>query len=313
MGLTLTLCGLAAAVARGETFKMVDGSTLDGEIVSGNEKGAVLKLADGSYSQRVDWERFSPEDLKNLSKNPKFAKYAQPLVIDDEPTEAQKKKAAKPAIVIKPVENKLARPANPALIGGFFTSPVGWLILLALYAANLWAAFEVAIFRAQPVGLVCGVAAVAPIVAQIVFLSMPTRMDNAAMAEGAGIVGAVPEAVAEGKQKLAASLKIAYAKPETDVVVPGSEAPTIFKRGDFMFNRRFFESHFANFFGVIRRDKNKASVLVIKTSKNEFHAQRITRIAANDMHIEVHKGHGKEEVSIAFVEIQEVQLQPGGP
>jgi len=36
---------------------------------------------------------------------------------------------------------------------------------------------------------------------------------------------------------------------------------------------------------------------------------RITRIAANDMHIEVRKGAATSEVPIAFVEIQEIQLK----
>lgn len=309
MGLALTLCGLAAAVARGETFKLADSTTLDGEIVSANEKGAVLRLADGAYSDRVNWERFSPEDLKKLVQNPKCSKYVQALIIEDEPSEAEKKKAAKPAIVIKPVENRLERPADPALIGGFFTSSVGWLVLLALYAANFWAAFEVAVFRAQPVGLVCGISAVAPIIGQIVFLSMPTRLPHHEAAPGeAGVAG---EGAAEPEQKYGANLKIAYATPETDVNVPGNEPPTIFKRGEFMFNRRFFETRFSNFFGMIRRDRDKAAVLVIKTSRGEFLATRITRIAASDMHVEILRGSAPEEVAIPFVEIQEVQLKHG--
>jgi hypothetical protein len=310
MGLALTLCGLAAAVARGDTYKLIDGATLEGELVAPNDKSVVVRLLDGSYSERVNWERFSQDDLKKLLKNPKCAKYVEPLVIEDEPSEAEKKRAAKPALVIKPVENRLERPAHPALLGGFFTSSVGWLVLLALYAANLWAAFEVAVFRAQPVGLVCGLAAVAPIVGQIVFLSMPTRLDKAGVLERAE--GAAGEGAAEPQQKYGAHLKIAYATPETDVTVPGNAPPAIFKRGEFMFNRRFFESRFSNFFGMIRRDKDKAAVLVIKSSRGEFLAARITRIAASDMHIEIRKGSGTEEVAIPFVEIQEVQLKHGG-
>ena len=37
--------------------------------------------------------------------------------------------------------------------------------------------------------------------------------------------------------------------------------------------------------------------------------QRITRISANDMHLQVQKGHASEELMVPFIEIQEVQLK----
>jgi hypothetical protein len=312
IGLALTICGLGAVAARGETFTLTDNSTLDGELVAGsaNEKGVILKLDSGAYSDRVTWERFSQDDLKKLAKNAKVAKFVQALIIEDEPTIEQKKRAVKPPITIKPVESRLQPPENPALIGGFFSSSVGWMILLLIYAANIWAAYEVAIFRAQPVGLLCGLAAVAPMVTQVVFLCLPTRMPKEeAAGEAAG--GAPGEGGAEAEQKIGANLKIAYSAPEAEAPAAGHEQPAIFKRGEFMFNRRFFETRFGNFFGMIRRDKDKTAVLVIKTSRGEYLAQRITRIAASDMHIEVHKGTASEEIAVSFVEIQEVQLKHG--
>jgi len=36
---------------------------------------------------------------------------------------------------------------------------------------------------------------------------------------------------------------------------------------------------------------------------------RITRIAANELHLQVQKGHASEEVMIPFIEIQEVRLK----
>jgi hypothetical protein len=300
---------MAAMFARGETFSLVDGSRLEGEIVSATEKGAVIRLPDGKYSDRVAWEKLAQDSLRSVAGNPKFARFVQGLVMEDE-EEQQKKKPAKPAIVVKPVETRLDRPANPALIGGFFGSAVGWLVILALYAANLWAAYEVALFRAQPVGLVCGAAALVPIIPQIIYLSLPTRMPASETAIAAE--GALPgDAGADAAPKLGAGLKIAYdAPPEEEDRAPAQ--PTIFKRGEFMFNRRFFETRFTNFFTLVRRDKDKGAVLVIKTSRAEYTAQRITRITANDMHIEVAKGSATEEVPVSFVEVQEVQLRPGG-
>jgi hypothetical protein len=306
LALGLMVLGLVSGDGLADVYTLTDGAKLEGEIVSVTEKGAILRLPDGAYSDRVAWERFSQDDLKTLARNSKYGRYVQGLIIEDE-LEVARKKPARPSIVVKPVENRLETPDNPALIGGFFGSSVGWLVLLALYAANLWAAYEIAIFRAQSVGLVCGLAAVVPVLPQIVFLSMPTRMPKeepavAGEAAGAGAEGAVAE------QKFGANLKVAYEAPPAEDLDKAA-APTIFKRGDFMFNRRFFETRFTNFFGLVRRDKDKHSILVIKSSRGEYTARRISRISANDMHLEIAKGPATEEVSIPFVEIQEVQLR----
>ena len=50
-------------------------------------------------------------------------------------------------------------------------------------------------------------------------------------------------------------------------------------------------------------------LLVIKSSRGEYFGQRISRIAANDLHLQVQRGHASEEVMIPFVEIKEIRLQ----
>ena len=76
-----------------------------------------------------------------------------------------------------------------------------------------------------------------------------------------------------------------------------------------MFNRRFFETKFAGFFGIIRREADKNKVLVLKTAHGLIVAERITRITANDAHFEVLRGDSRQEVMVPFAEIQEVQLK----
>lgn len=309
MGLVLVwaLGGLLAATAQADTFKLTDGATLEGEIVSATEQGVVLRLADGGYSSRVGWDKLSQEDLKRLAKSPKYARFAEGLVLDEEP--AAKKQQAKPPVVIRSVENRLERPARPSLLGGLFGSGLGLLVLLVLYAANIWAAYEVAVFRAQPVALVCALAAVVPMIPQIVFLAMPTKMPATEAAPWE--TGADTGAAAEPEPKIGAGLKLAQA-PESAEEARKPAEPTVFKRGDFMFNRRFFETRFSNFFTLVRRDKDKGVMLVIKTSRASYTANRITRITANEMHLEVSRGAATEEVTVPFVEIQEVQLVSGG-
>jgi hypothetical protein len=60
---------------------------------------------------------------------------------------------------------------------------------------------------------------------------------------------------------------------------------------------------------VVRRDSEKDMVLLVKAARGTFAAQRITRISANELHLDVHKGHASEEVMVPFSEIQELQLK----
>ena len=50
-------------------------------------------------------------------------------------------------------------------------------------------------------------------------------------------------------------------------------------------------------------------VLVLITARGEFPGQRISRIAANDLHLQVQKGHATEEVMIPFTEVKEIRLR----
>jgi len=69
--------------------------------------------------------------------------------------------------------------------GALFSTGLGWFILVILYGGIIYAGYEVAIFRAQPVPLVMGLSAV-PFLGffvPIIFLAMPTRMQAGAAAE----------------------------------------------------------------------------------------------------------------------------------
>jgi len=83
----------------------------------------------------------------------------------------------------------------------------------------------------------------------------------------------------------------------------------IFQRGQYTFNRRFFETKFSGFFGVVRSAAEKDLVFTVKTMGGEFVVRRITRLAANDIHFEVLKGGISQEVMVPFAEIQEIWLK----
>jgi hypothetical protein len=278
-------------------------------VPSANDAGIQIRIGEGQY-ERVPWGKFSQEDLRKLGENPKLQPFVEPF-IEVTQEELIKKTDIGP---IKPTP-RLERPAPRSLLGALFGSSVGIVAILLMYAANLFAAYEVAIFRAQPVGLVCGVAAVLPLIGPIIFLSMPTRMSaryegeeaEAAAAEAAPPTFSVPSAQPEqGTGEAGGGLRLAHAEPAE---AAKSAQAQVFARGQYTFNRRFFETKFPGFFGVVRREAERGLVLVFKTSRGQFIAHRITRIAAGDLHVDVVHGSRTEEVMISFPEIQEVQLK----
>jgi hypothetical protein len=304
--------GLLARTAGADTFTLANGETISGELLSSsaNDAGVQIRTGEGKY-EKVAWDRFSQDDLKKFAQIKKMEPFVEPFI---EVTQEEKiKKTEVPNLKQPP---RLERPTSQSLFGAMFSSGLGLFIVLLLYAANIFAGYEVSIFRAQPVALVCGVSAVLPLIGPIIFLSMPTKVAAVAEtwetappagAEAAPAAEAVNPMQAEGAGHQAGGLKLAHTEAEQ----PQAALPptTTYQRGQFTFNRRFFETKFPGFFGVVRRDADRDMVLVIKAARGEYMGQRISRIAANDLHLQVQRGGASEEVMIPFQEIQQIQLK----
>jgi len=302
------VCGLASlltSLVRAEAFQLSDGQTLTGDPVSFDENGLIVRQSDGKYSERTPWPKFSQEDLKKIATNPKAARFVQPF-IEIPPEE----KAKRDEITLKPVP-RLERPAGGSLLGALFSSSVGLAVLLILYLANIYAGCGIARSREQPKGLVCGLSAVVPIIGPIIFLCLPARLKTGG--ETTPLAEAEPPAV----KAAAPSAEEAPGHPTTKLTLAPpdeSEAPAIpgtkvFARGEFMFNRRFFETKLPGFFALVRREIDRDMVLVIRTARGHYVVQRITRIAANDLHAQVTAGVVSQEIMIPFVEISQVTLK----
>lgn len=308
-GLVLGICAWFATSASAATIEFADGAKFTGDIVQ--KTPAYIQLRVESGYTNLDWSKISQDSLKELqtlatsSRDQKLAEYVAPYI--EVPEDEFIKKTQ---VEIKPAP-RLDRPEKGSLIGAMFKSSVGLVCLLLLYAANLYAAYEIATIRAYPPAMVCGIAAVAPLVGPIVFLCLKTKLpsregeeeaepDAPAAPAGAALPSASHgEATAPAEHDAAAGHVAAPALPQTQV----------FKRGQFTFNRRFIETKFSAFFTAVRRGDDKDLVLVVKSGRGEFVATRISRIAANDMHLEVHKGGASQEVQMPFLEIQEIQLK----
>ncbi len=314
LGVLLLSFGLLTGVVRADTFHLTDGSSVTGEIVSMDDKGVILKQADGSYADRLSWARVSQADLKDLDQNnPKAAAFVEPFI-----EITQDDKAQRTAIEVKEVPH-FGRPTGHSLLGAMFTSSTGLFALLLVYAANLYAAYEVSIFRAQPAGLVCGVSAVAPFIGPIIFLAMPSKLKarqadwnvpteqhvEPAIAAAIAAEQEVPvEPAAPGAAPAADGAPVPAAAPK-----PSLPPAKIFLRGQFTFNRRFFETQLGAYLVMTRPEAEKDKILTVRSNRGTFIAQRISRLSANDLQLQVQKGPGFEDIALPFVEIQEVQIK----
>ena len=309
------LCWLLAA-AGAESYPLADGTTVSGDVVSFNDNGIIFRTPDDKYIDRMPWVKFSQDGLKQLAQTPKIKPFVDPFIMPAAPA-----RISKPVVRVSDV-SRLDRSSPASLFGGLFSSGIGLLALLLIYAANIYAGYEIALFRRRPVPVVMGVSAVLPFVGPVIFLSLPDLRETAAAAEQMA-AEAVPVSEVEPHRFV-----VPGAKPEEEIHIvagswqagasaapPPSQAepePEIFQRGQFMFNRRFFETKFAGFFGIVRREADKNKVLQVKTPRGLIVAERITRITANDAHFEVMRGDSRQEVMVPFAEIQEVQLKHKG-
>jgi hypothetical protein len=309
--LSLLIFGLLPRIGLAEAYKLTTGETLNGEVLStsANDQGVQVKIGEGQY-QRVPWTSFSQEDLRAFAKNQKMEPFVAPFI---EVSQAEKLKKTEPNVKQPP---RLERPPKQSLVGAMFSSSLGILLVLLIYAANIYAGYEVAIYRARPPVLVAGLSAIPGLgfAAPIVFLSLPTQMKGTAGETKAAAADApAPAATDEiNPMKLESAEHPGGLRVAADTQTkskPALPEPVVYKRGQFTFNRRFFETKLAGFFGMIRRDAERDLVLTIKSNRGEFVADRISRIAANDFHIQVAKGPASEEVMISFQEVQEIRIK----
>jgi len=288
---------LSVSAFASETMTLVDGTTVSGDIVKFDDYDAMIHLSSDSFTNIV-WPRFSQDTLKQLAANPKYKAVAEPFI---NPAPAQ------PAQISVATPKRMTLPSNPSIFGGLFGSSLGLFILLVIYGANLYAAYEVAIIRGRPPAMVIAVAAVLPIAGPAIFLAMPVQMVSLeesptdALPEGGGPVpggpATVPGAEGEDIQVVPASWQGSKEEKKPE--------PQVFSRGKFTFNKRFIETKFAGFIGEPKGDAKNFSMSV-KTLKDKFEVECIKQLATAECILETPYG----QVTVAFSDIQEIILTP---
>jgi hypothetical protein len=296
----LCLSSLGACAA---SYELAGGQTLTGEPISADARGLVVKREDGSFAPRVPWTNFTQNALRQLSQNAKAKPFVEPFLETEE--ELASRKAAQ-EITVKPV-TRLERPDFHGGIGALFRSPLSMTLLLLVYLANLYAGFEVAIFRNYPIGVGIAIAAVAPIIGPAIFLCVPRRM-------------AVVRDQHEGEQLAAEhhaehivmpgqEVEEAAAAPPPVPSGPALPQPIIYQRGHFSFNRRFFETKMPGFLRMVPSESEKDMLIHVKSSRGDYVATRIAKLTPNEVYFHVSKGGASQDVAIPYTEVAEVQIR----
>jgi hypothetical protein len=229
-------------------------------------------------------------------------------------------KRAKPTVKLAKVEvPERYEKARPGFLGSIFTSGIGWFTLLILYAANLFAAYEIAIFRRRPVKIIVGICAAAPVVGPVTFLCMPEVKEEKAAApppvaaEEEVVHAPGPKGMHKGPGGLALGAHAAGPAADLPTIVP--EAPPApktqyFRRGEVSFNRRFMESKFAPFFKVVLADKEKDLFLVFNTVRGQYISQHVTKVGQADITVQIEAENGATcDENFPFNDIQEIQIR----
>jgi hypothetical protein len=312
-----------------QSFTLSSGETITGEPFHFDNNGVVFKHPDGRTSARVPWTNFPETVLKQFADNPKAKSFVAPyLDVPEEDT------APKKVIQVKQPE-RLERPVAKSMFGALFSSPLSIVLLGLAYVANLYAALEIASFRGRPVSLVCGLAAVVPFVTPVLFLCLPgSRGEVEAPVEPTPAPASAPThapaaaapayvpparpapaqhrpiplsgAATHQEEQEPAAEPPPPARPPAGPKIP---APVLYTRGQTMFNRRFFETKLAGFLRMVPSDAEKDMIILIKSSRGEFVGNRISKLQQDDLVLQFHKGTASADVTIPFMEIQEVQIR----
>ena len=297
----LAFCSAQPGFAQDQqSYPLASGEVVTGEPIHFNVQGAVLKRPDGSFSPRIAWTNFTEAALKQLGANSKAKPFVDQFLEpeDEGPAEAAQQLRTRPV-------PRLERPDFKAGLGALFASPLSITLLLLFWAANIYSAYEIAIFRNYPWPLVCGIAAVAPVLGPVIFLCLPTYIPGAEHAEELEPV----EAHAGHEVPLAEHAAAAPASTSAyKVAAPAHSGPEpiIYKRGQITFNRRFFETKLANFMKMMPSDAEKDLVVEVKSSRGDHVGPRLARVLPNELYLQVKKGDASHEVAIPYNEISEV-------
>ncbi|HTD66429.1 MAG TPA: hypothetical protein VK846_07875 [Candidatus Limnocylindria bacterium] len=284
-----TVCAQTAQI-----LKLTDGGAVSGRLVAFKDQHIQVALEGGGETPNytnVPWARLSQEALQQLMGNRQAAPYA--AIFLDPPVRERTANTPRKLTLVQPP--RLDRPQS----GSLFASPVMLVVLLLVFAANVYAGWEIGIYRQRPAAMVAAVSAFLPIVGPAIFLAMPTRRQK------------MEELVYEAppSEDTPIVMEEAPAPVVEQSEQPAVPQPVVYPRGQFTFNRRFFETKFAGFLKMVPGEAERDKVIHIKSARGEYTGQRLSKIEPNELLLQIRKGTATEDVMIPFSEIYEVTVK----
>lgn len=295
------LCGWLAGQAQAQTYIEFefDGQKMMARPMKFSDPCIEIAPQGGGPSKKIPWGHLSQATLKRLESVKTYGEFAKHF-IDPPPQNPPTGVAKQGRIQIKPVE-RMDRPST----GSLWASPITWFAFLLFYVGNIYAGYEIATFRSRNKVMVAGVCAAAPLIGPIIFLAMPTYVEPVAEE-------ATEEGAAEGEGEaatIAGATPAEEAAPVETAPVTPQEQVTVYARGQFTFNRRFFETKMAGFLKVVPGEAEKDMVIVVTSARGSHVGTRFVRLSPNDLTLLVVKGPASQEVVIPFTEINEVKIR----
>jgi hypothetical protein len=315
----------------GATYSLSSGEAITGEPFHFDANGVVFRYPDGRTSPRFAWTNFTEASLKDFAQNPKAQRFVSNFIESPEDEVRVKKE-----ITVK-TPPRLDRPIARSAVGALFASPLSIALLVLVYFANLYAAYEIAVYRRYPRAMVIAAAAVLPFAAPAVFLCLPTRTEEsepepeAAPTPEPAPQRSIPSAPPPRPAAAAYSPPARFStsaqsqpapgtapteapaeevqEPPPQPAAPRLPEPVVYRRGQTMFNRRFFETKMAGFLRMVPSESEKDLVINIKSSRGEYVGHRISKLQPDDLTLQFHRGSASSDVTIPFTEIQEVTIK----
>ena len=288
-----------------ESYELLDGNVITGPPVSFTKDGVAFREPSGDQGPRLGFTNFTQQALQELSKNPKGKRHVEPFL--EAPIDASSVKG-RPAYELKSYP-KLKRPDPQGGLGKLMASGLGVVMVLFLVIANLYSAYEIGIFRNYSPFMVLGISVILPVITQIVFLCLPTHVPKASEHVVDATGAHVPGFSAPGSNQAANQAAAAAASAAGGHGPAEAAALPRYKRGEFTFNKRFFETKMSGFFGVRPSDVEKGLVFSVKTNKAQLPCNRVVRVTPAEVCLQVLRTNTIEELNVPFADIVEIEIK----
>ena len=135
---------------------------VEGYIADMDEETLIVRKNRGDFSERIELVYLSG-DLKWIKQQPNYLAKGYDQLVDPY-LELPEEEIQPPIINVWDPERPLqAVTKEDGSFAASLGSPIGLLLVLAVYFGNLYAALHIAQFMSRPVAVVCGVSAIFPV------------------------------------------------------------------------------------------------------------------------------------------------------